>query len=116
MPRISTPPEVAFVFPAGGSRGAVQVGILRSLLEAGIYPDVVVGSSVGALNAAFFAMHPTLAGADRLARLWRSMTREDVFGRNRYRSIARLALGRDHVYTPDALRALIARACPLRDL
>jgi NTE family protein len=110
------PPDAAFVFPAGGSRGAVQVGILRALLQAGIEPDVVVGSSVGALNAAFIASQPDLDGVDRLTRVWRGMTREDVFGRNRYRSILRLLLGHDHIYTPGALRNLIAQACPLDDL
>ena len=112
----STPPDVAFVFPSGGSRGAAQVGILRGLIEAGIHPDVVVGSSVGALNATFFAMDPTIAGADRLAAIWRGLTREDVFGRNRYHTVARLLLGHDHIYTPAALRALISRFCPLDDL
>jgi NTE family protein len=110
------PPEVAFVFPAGGSRGAAQVGILRGLLDAGIYPDVVVGSSVGALNATFFAMDPSFRGAARLATLWEGLTREDVFGRNRYQLLARLLRGADHIYTPIALRALIGRFCPLEDL
>jgi NTE family protein len=109
--RRSTPPEVAFVFPSGGSGGAAQVGILRALLEAGVYPDVVVGSSVGALNAAFFAMDPTIACVDRLAAIWTDLKREDVFGRNRYRLVARLLLRHDHIYTPNALRALIQRFC-----
>ena len=109
-------PEVAFVFPSGGSGGAAQVGILRSLIEAGIRPDVVVGSSVGALNAAFFAMEPTVETVDRLTAVWSEVTREDVFGRNRYRSLARLLLRHDHIYTPKALRSLIARFCPLERL
>ena len=52
------PPEVAFVFPSGGSSGAAQVGILAALLEAGITPDMLVGSSVGALNAAYMSAAP----------------------------------------------------------
>jgi NTE family protein len=114
--RRSRSPEVAFVFPSGGSSGAAQVGILRSLLETGIHPDVVVGSSVGALNAAFFAMDPTTARADRLATIWQGLTREDVFGRNRYGTLARVLLRQDHIYTPAALRALIARFCTLTEL
>jgi NTE family protein len=112
----SRSPEIAFVFPSGGSSGAAQVGILRSLVEAGIRPDVVVGSSVGALNAAFFAIDPTIAQVDRLATIWRGLTREDVFGRNRYGTITRLLLRQDHIYTPGALRALIARFCALTEL
>jgi NTE family protein len=114
--RRSRSPESAFVFPSGGSSGASQVGILRSLLEAGIRPDVVVGSSVGALNAAFFAMDPTIAQVDRLAAIWRGLSREDVFGRNRYGTITRVLLRQDHIYTPAALRALIARFCALTEL
>lgn len=109
-------PEVAFVFPSGGSSGAAQVGILHSLLEAGIHPDVVVGSSVGALNATFFAMDPTMAHVERLATIWQRLTREDVFGRNRYGTLARVLFRQDHIYTPAALRALIARFCTLTEL
>ncbi len=115
-PRRSRSPETAFVFPSGGSSGAAQVGILHSLVEAGIRPDVVVGSSVGALNAAFFAMDPTIAQVDRLATIWRGLSREDVFGRNRYGTITRVLLRQDHIYTPIALRALIARFCTLTEL
>ncbi len=115
-PGRSRSPEVAFVFPSGGSSGAAQVGILRSLVEAGIRPDVVVGSSVGALNAAFFAMDPTIAQVDRLATIWRGLNREDVFGRNRYGTITHVLLRHDHIYTPAALRALIARFCNLTEL
>jgi NTE family protein len=115
-PRRTRSPEIAFVFPSGGSSGAAQVGIVRSLLEAGIQPDVVVGSSVGALNAAFFAMDPTMAQVDRLATIWRGLTRENVFGRNRYGTITHVLLRHDHIYTPVALRALIARFCALTEL
>jgi NTE family protein len=114
--RRARPPETAFVFPSGGSSGASQVGILHSLLEAGIRPDVVVGSSVGALNAAFFAMDPTVARVEQLATIWRGLSREDVFGRNRYGTITRLLLRHDHIYTPAALRALIGRFCTLTEL
>jgi NTE family protein len=115
-PRRSRSPEIAFVFPSGGSSGAAQVGILRSLLEAGIRPDVVVGSSVGALNATYFAIDPTIAQVDRLAAIWGELSREDVFGRNRYGTITRVLLRHDHIYTPVALRALIARFCALTEL
>ena len=44
---------LAFVLGGGGSRGALQVGALQVLLETGVQPDMVIGTSVGALNAAF---------------------------------------------------------------
>ena len=48
-------PLTAFVFSGGASLGALQVGMLRALYERGITADMLVGTSVGALNAAFVA-------------------------------------------------------------
>ena len=94
----------------------MQVGIALALLESGIVPDAVVGASVGALNAAFLATEPTEARARMLADIWLGLSRADVFGRNRYGILYRLARRHDHIYTPAALRSLIARFCPLVDL
>jgi predicted acylesterase/phospholipase RssA len=58
--------RTAFVFAGGGSLGAVQVGMLRELLHAGVRADFVIGSSVGAMNAAYFAGAADLAGVDKL--------------------------------------------------
>ena len=69
----------AFVLAGGGSLGAVQAGMLQTLLAAGIVPDLVVGTSVGALNGALLAGAPTLAGARDLSELWRGLRRRDVF-------------------------------------
>lgn len=71
--------KTAFVFAGGGSLGAVQVGMLHALIEAGEQPDFLVGSSVGALNAAWFAGAPDLAGVERLAGVWSGLHRADVF-------------------------------------
>jgi NTE family protein len=109
-------PEVAFVLPGGGSAGAAQVGILRSLLEAGIRPDVLVGCSVGALNAAFFAVDPTLEQVARMEALWWGLSRDMVFGTRRVAVAARLLWRRDHLWSARALRDLIARNCPVEDL
>ena len=61
------PAKTAFVFAGGGSFGAIQVGMLHSLAAHGVAADMVVGSSVGALNGAFYAGDPTLDGVQRLA-------------------------------------------------
>ena len=71
--------RTAFVFAGGGSLGAIQVGMLHVLLEAGLRPDFVVGSSVGAMNAAYFAGAPDVAGVSRLADIWLSLRRADIF-------------------------------------
>ena len=70
------PTKTAFVFAGGGSFGAIQVGMLHSLAAHGISADMVVGSSVGALNGAFYAGDPTLKGVERLATIWRGLTRQ----------------------------------------
>ena len=59
--------KTAFVFAGGGSFGAIQVGMLHSLAAHGVAADMVVGSSVGALNGAYYAGDPTLDGVQRLA-------------------------------------------------
>ena len=61
----------AFVLSGGANYGAQQVGALEVLLENSIQPDMVMGVSAGALNAAWVAMNPTLDGVQELARIWR---------------------------------------------
>ena len=50
--------------------------MLRALLEQGITPDLILGTSVGAINGAALARNPDLEGARRLARLWEELTVE----------------------------------------
>jgi NTE family protein len=62
---------LAFVFGGGGARGALQVGAVRALLEADIIPDLLVGTSIGAANATFLAIHGvTFETVDRLEAAW----------------------------------------------
>lgn len=89
---------------------------MAALLEAGVVPNLLIGSSVGALNAAFMAAGPSVERAAELERIWRRLSRVDVFGSNRWSPLARLLARRNHVYTPAALRTLIATFCPLEDL
>ena len=73
-------PHTAFVLSGGASLGAMQVGMARALYERGIAPDLLVGTSAGALNAAFLATRPpTSATTDELASVWRDLRRDDVF-------------------------------------
>ena len=69
----------AFVLSGGASLGASQVGMLLGLAKAGITPDLIVGTSVGALNGAWVAMGPDVDGIGALADVWRSLSRNDVF-------------------------------------
>lgn len=111
-----TRPRTAFALSGGGAHGAAQVGMLQALVGAGIVPDVIVGCSVGALNAVHFAYDPTEAGAGHLADVWRSLQRRDVFGSSRRKTLVNALARRDHVYDNTALLALIQRMCPVIDL
>src|SRR5215470_17620069 len=62
----------AFVLAGGGARGALQVGALRALLECGEWPDVIVGTSIGAWNGAVLARDPTLVGVEAIEAAWRA--------------------------------------------
>ena len=69
----------AFVLSGGPNLGAVQVGMLQALHEAGIRPDLLIGTSVGAINAAWRAGADPDEGVDELADIWRSLQRSDIF-------------------------------------
>jgi NTE family protein len=105
--RGTDPVETAFVFSGGGNRGACQVGMLRALCERGIVPDLVVGSSIGAVNAAFFAGEPTLEGAYLAAEMWRGVAVGDVFPKGRLHGSWRFLERREGVYPIEGLRRLV---------
>lgn len=107
--------KTAFVLAGGGSFGALQVGMLRALLEHGLVPDLIVGSSVGAINGAYLAGAATPAGIENLTRLWLQVRRQDIFGVGLL-SAARFFLRRDFLVSADGLRALIDQHLPYRRL
>jgi NTE family protein len=110
------PPREVVVFSGGGSLGAAQVGALQALIEAGITPDAVVGCSVGAINAAYIALEPTLDRAVALEAVWRSMSRREVFPDGRFRVARRLISRSNYLYNPAAMRAIFAQCVPIVDL
>ena len=107
-----SPGPVAFVLGGGGVLGATQVGNLRALLEAGIRPDLVVGTSVGALNGALFCADPTLEGVARLEGVWHDITRSDVLGGSVLHRVATLARHGTHLHSNAPLRALVDHHLP----
>jgi NTE family protein len=62
--------EIAFVLGGGGILGAHEVGMLRALAERSIKPDLILGTSIGAINGSVFAADPTPASVQRLSELW----------------------------------------------
>jgi NTE family protein len=107
--------KTAFVFAGGGSFGAVQVGMLDSLARRGVQADMVVGSSVGALNGAYYAGNPTLDGVKRLEAIWRRLHRRDVFPVD-WRTMFGFLYRRDFLVASDALRALVENNLSYRNL
>lgn len=101
---------MAFVLGGGGVRGAVEVGMIRALLEAGITPDLVVGASIGAINGSVLATDPTLASVERLTRTWTSDDATSVFGDPVGRQLRRLVTTRTHLNSPEPLRRLLVTA------
>ena len=99
--------KVAVVLSGGGNRGAAQVGMLRALVEAGIRPDVVVGTSVGSLNGAALARDPTPAGIDDLQAIWLGLSRERLFGDGRLTRAWRLASRASHIWSNEGLAEAI---------
>jgi NTE family protein len=104
--------KVAFVLSGGASLGAVQVGMLRALFEQGVVPDVLVGTSVGAVNAGWVAARPEPAGVDELADIWLGLRRADVFPINPFVSAAGLLGRSNHVIPSNNFRSLLERHLP----
>ena len=103
---------VAFVLGGGGYLGANEVGMLRALLERRIVPDLVLGTSVGAINGAAVARLPQPEAMDVLQSLWTSLDREGVFAASLLTQAANLARTRTHMHSNTRLRSLLARWLP----
>jgi NTE family protein len=109
------PTRTAFVFAGGGSFGAIQVGMLHALAARGVGADMVVGSSVGALNGAFYAGDPTLKGVLQLETIWRGLIRQDVFPIT-WRTVLSFIRHRDFLIPHDGIQKLIDDHIPYRNL
>jgi NTE family protein len=100
--------RTAFVLSGGGPLGALQVGMLRALSEREIFPDLIVGTSVGALNGSFLAFDPGPGGIARLSAIWQNLDEEELFPGARFkRSWARMLMRGNRVFENAGLRKLI---------
>jgi NTE family protein len=100
-------PVTAFVLGGGGLLGAAEVGMLQALLEHAIVPDLIVGSSVGALNGAFIAADPTLASVGRMVEVWTGLSDRGVFGGSVFGQLSTLAKHGTHLHTNEGLQRLL---------
>jgi NTE family protein len=108
--------KVAFVLPGGASYGAAQVGMLRALLEAGIQPDFVIGTSAGALNAVGLAADPTMSGVAALDAAWRDARRSKIFRLSPVSLTYGLLGRRNYLINPRGLREWIGQHLDLQRL
>ena len=103
--------RVGFALSGGGPLGALQVGALKALFDHGVRPDLIVGTSVGALNAACLAFEPSATGVERLEALWRGLRDEDLFPGSRFmQTWGRMVRRGDRIFDDSGLRRLIQSA------
>ena len=95
----------AFVLGGGGVLGAVEVGMLQALFEKGITPDLVLGTSVGALNGAMVARDPSSSVVERLTELWQEVaSNREVYGDRALRTVRRAMSTGTHIYSSGPMR------------
>jgi len=112
QPRSPRRPRVAFVLGGGGHNGAYEVGMLRALFEHEIKPNVVVGTSVGAMNGAAVAASPTLETVERLRNVWLTLNEDQIFGGSILAGAANLVRTRTALHSNRALRTMIEQLLP----
>uniref|UniRef100_A0A7C1FL22 Patatin-like phospholipase family protein n=1 Tax=Caldilinea aerophila TaxID=133453 RepID=A0A7C1FL22_9CHLR len=104
---------IAFVLSGAGNRGPLQVGAVRALLEANIVPDMLVGTSAGALNASVLAAHgPTVAVTEHMEKMWASAKVEEIYPEGILEILWRLKSKSNSLFTSGGMRKLLARALP----
>jgi NTE family protein len=103
---------VAFALGGGGRLGASEIGMLRALFERDITPDLIVGTSIGALNGGAVAADPTLSTIARLEQVWATLDRSDVFSGTVFSGAANLVRTRTALQSNQPLRNLIERLLP----
>src|SRR3954454_1173810 len=116
-PRLAGRPAsmtTAFVLGGGGLLGACEAGMARALLESGIRPDLVIGTSIGAINGAALSAEPTPAGARKLDELWAQFAVRDVFGSSPLGRLWELARSGTSLHSNAALRRLLEQHLPAR--
>src|SRR5437868_8575571 len=101
----------AFVLGGGGLLGAHEVGMLRALADAGVRPDLVVGTSIGALNGVLVAADPAEA-ADRLARMWQGEELRLAFSEKLWGRAARLVRSGTHLHSLEPMARMLAGLLP----
>jgi NTE family protein len=111
-----TTPKTAFVLAGGGSRGAVQIGMLAELTQRGIRADRVFGASVGAINGGAYASNPTPEGVEQMAEIWRKLKGDDIFPRSALDGPWLFLQKRPAVHANSGLRTIIEEGVDFENL
>jgi NTE family protein len=98
--------RVAFVLSGGGNLGAMQVGMLRALLEHGVRPDLLLGCSVGAINGAGFADDPTAEGVAHMEKVWRELVGQNLLPSGWLPNAVALARRGEAIHGHDGLKSM----------
>ncbi|MGH3650455.1 MAG: patatin-like phospholipase family protein [Acidimicrobiia bacterium] len=100
----------AFVLGGGGRWGAVEVGMIQALDEAGVAPDLILGTSIGAFNGAVIADYPGREGVDRLTGFWEEATGVDLFRTGLFDRALRIATLKPAIHDTEQLRRVVEHA------
>jgi NTE family protein len=105
---------IGFVLSGGANLGSIHVGMLKALLESGVKPDIVVGTSIGAVNAAYLASDPSVETVDELCDLWRDVRARDIFPLSPLRN-ARALFRQGGFFSSHRWRNFITERLPYRN-
>lgn len=100
----------AFVLGGGGRWGAVEVGMIQALHEAGVVPDLILGTSIGAFNGAVIADYPGREGVERLTGFWEEVTGADLFQTSLLDRALRVVTLKPSIHETGELRRIVEHA------
>ncbi len=103
----------ALVLSGGSTRGALQVGALRALVERGFEFDLIVGVSIGSLNGVFFAHNPGMETVKRLEEIWLSVKKEDIFPEGRLKALIRVIRNQKSLFSNDTFYKFVLKTTPV---
>jgi NTE family protein len=104
----------AYVLGGGGVLGAAEVGMLQALFEHDVRPDLIVGTSVGAINGALVAADPTPSAVDRLRGMWEELASQRIFAGSVLARVGTLVRTRTHLHPREPLRDLLVTHLPVQ--
>jgi NTE family protein len=99
--------HTAFVLGGGGKWGAVEVGMLKALDEAGVVPELILGTSIGAFNGSVIAQKPGTPGVERLTGLWEDIAASDLMRGSFFERVRSVATFQPAMQDSGALRDLL---------